>query len=245
MASPAPPSLHQPAGRLARPGEERHPALAQPLAHPRGAGDEPALVEPDQAAIGAEVGQLGDLGEHVDELLEPRGQLSEDLVQAAAAGAGAGAFLGQRAVRPLAHGDVVVDPGRRAGQRVSEEAGDPQGGVAQPAELPGPRGAPQGKGEPRSKERAPEPATAMALALARLVATPKLPKRIPSVLSAEEINGFLDSLARGDLAKPAADAEAKHRHRPGAPEDETRLLLKRDRIATLLPQRQRVPACLP
>jgi integrase/recombinase XerC len=64
---------------------------------------------------------------------------------------------------------------------------------------------------------------------ARLVATPKLPKRIPSVLSAEEINGFLDSLARGDLAKPAADSEAKHRHRPGAPEDETRLLLKRDR----------------
>src|SRR5260370_14004279 len=30
---------------------------------------------------------------------------------------------------------------------------------------------------------------------ARLVATPKLPKRVPAVLSAEEMNGFLDQLA--------------------------------------------------
>src|SRR5256714_13156438 len=30
---------------------------------------------------------------------------------------------------------------------------------------------------------------------ARLVATPKLPKRIPSILSAEEMNGFLNQLA--------------------------------------------------
>jgi integrase/recombinase XerC len=64
---------------------------------------------------------------------------------------------------------------------------------------------------------------------ARLVATPKLPKRVPSVLTAEEINGFLDSLARGDLTKSAEAADQPHRHRPGAPEDETRLLLKRDR----------------
>jgi integrase/recombinase XerC len=59
---------------------------------------------------------------------------------------------------------------------------------------------------------------------ARLVATPKLPKRIPSVLSAEEMNLFLDQMAR---MEPAA-ADEKHR-RPGASEDESRLLLKRDR----------------
>lgn len=63
---------------------------------------------------------------------------------------------------------------------------------------------------------------------ARLVATPKLPKRIPSVLTAEEINNFLDSLARGDLA-PTEEKDQPHRHRPGAPDDESRLLLKRDR----------------
>src|SRR5437588_10417131 len=44
---------------------------------------------------------------------------------------------------------------------------------------------------------------------ARLVPTPKLPKRIPSVLSAEEMNGFLNHLAgmaqeRGDGRNPAA-----------------------------------------
>jgi len=38
---------------------------------------------------------------------------------------------------------------------------------------------------------------------ARLVPTPKLPKRIPSVLSAEEMNGFLNQLAR--MAQPAQD----------------------------------------
>ena len=36
---------------------------------------------------------------------------------------------------------------------------------------------------------------------ARLVATPKLPKRVPSILSAEEMNQFLDGLAAvGDAA---------------------------------------------
>src|SRR5947209_10653911 len=44
---------------------------------------------------------------------------------------------------------------------------------------------------------------------ARLVPTPKLPKRIPSVVSAEEMNGFLNHLAgmaqeRGDGRNPAA-----------------------------------------
>jgi len=38
---------------------------------------------------------------------------------------------------------------------------------------------------------------------ARLVPTPKLPKRIPSVLSAEEMNGFLNQLA---AARPSAGA---------------------------------------
>src|ERR1700726_4982754 len=37
---------------------------------------------------------------------------------------------------------------------------------------------------------------------ARLVATPKLPKRIPSVLSAEDLNTFLD----GVVARPAASS---------------------------------------
>ena len=39
---------------------------------------------------------------------------------------------------------------------------------------------------------------------ARLVPTPKLPKRIPSILSAEEINGFLNQLADTHQEKPQA-----------------------------------------
>jgi integrase/recombinase XerC len=42
---------------------------------------------------------------------------------------------------------------------------------------------------------------------ARLVPTPKLPKRIPSVLSAEEMNGFLNQLAEMSPA-PGTDGEA-------------------------------------
>jgi integrase/recombinase XerC len=57
---------------------------------------------------------------------------------------------------------------------------------------------------------------------ARLVATPKLPKRIPSVLSAEDLNAFLD----GVVARPATTSS--ERKRPGAP-SESRLLVKRDR----------------
>jgi integrase/recombinase XerC len=57
---------------------------------------------------------------------------------------------------------------------------------------------------------------------ARLVATPKLPKRIPSVLSAEDLNAFLD----GVVARPATTS-SEHK-RPGAP-SESRLLVKRDR----------------
>jgi integrase/recombinase XerC len=55
---------------------------------------------------------------------------------------------------------------------------------------------------------------------ARLVPTPKLPKRIPSVLSAEEMNGFLNQLA-GDGHRPAGG-------RKPAPDD-AGLLVRRDR----------------
>ncbi len=41
---------------------------------------------------------------------------------------------------------------------------------------------------------------------ARLVPTPKLPKRIPSVLSAEEMNGFLNQLGR--VGQAAAETQA-------------------------------------
>src|ERR1700719_210579 len=44
---------------------------------------------------------------------------------------------------------------------------------------------------------------------ARLVPTPKLPKRIPSVLSAEEMNGFLNGLAA--IGAPTAGAPARQR----------------------------------
>src|SRR5216684_1383002 len=57
---------------------------------------------------------------------------------------------------------------------------------------------------------------------ARLVATPKLPKRIPSVLSAEDLNAFLDGIVVGPVA------DSGRRKRSGA-SDENRLLVKRDR----------------
>src|SRR6266404_2366695 len=68
---------------------------------------------------------------------------------------------------------------------------------------------------------------------ARLVPTPKLPKRIPSVLSAEEMNGFLNQLAAP--AKPGSDIRLPSRLAlatgPGkrASSDEEGLFLKRDR----------------
>jgi integrase/recombinase XerC len=74
---------------------------------------------------------------------------------------------------------------------------------------------------------------------ARLVATPKLPKRVPAVLSAEEMNGFLNQLSPR-VKSPASGAglkgrrdttEAEAAKRPGSalgiPED--RLMLPRDR----------------
>ncbi len=72
---------------------------------------------------------------------------------------------------------------------------------------------------------------------ARLVATPKLPKRVPSVLTAEDINNFLDQLARLPSSNEPAEprvreqksaAQTPLRRRPGAEEDEARLLLRRD-----------------
>ena len=55
---------------------------------------------------------------------------------------------------------------------------------------------------------------------ARLVATPKLPTRVPAVLSAEEMNAFLDTLAGGRAAPPA---------RPSKSGRDAGLLLQRDR----------------
>ncbi len=67
---------------------------------------------------------------------------------------------------------------------------------------------------------------------ARLVATPKLPKRVPSTLSAEEMNVFLDQLAQMDRyishsGKPHANRRAGLR---GSKDDgDVKLLLRRDR----------------
>ena len=69
----------------------------------------------------------------------------------------------------------------------------------------------------------------------RLVPTPKLPKRVPSVMSAEEMNAFLNQLATLGSSTSAATRAANHI--PGRtegtaavsrPQDET-LLLRRDR----------------
>jgi integrase/recombinase XerC len=67
---------------------------------------------------------------------------------------------------------------------------------------------------------------------ARLVPTPKLPKRIPSVLSAEEMNGFLNELAATALAAAGGSLPAKKDHARGAQDKKTAaegLLLRRDR----------------
>jgi integrase/recombinase XerC len=72
---------------------------------------------------------------------------------------------------------------------------------------------------------------------ARLVPTPKLPKRIPSVLSAEEMNGFLDQLADMGPATgsggepPKRSARVKSNASPGKPDklQDEGLMLRRDR----------------
>jgi integrase/recombinase XerC len=72
---------------------------------------------------------------------------------------------------------------------------------------------------------------------ARLVPTPKLPKRIPSVLSAEEMNGFLNQLAEmgpsfgagGKVPKKHARANANASQARLARVEDEGLLLRRDR----------------
>jgi len=76
---------------------------------------------------------------------------------------------------------------------------------------------------------------------ARLVPTPKLPKRIPSVLSAEEMNGFLDALggtiqataespgSRKGRLPPVASAALPAAKRGRGARMEEGLLLRRDR----------------
>jgi len=60
---------------------------------------------------------------------------------------------------------------------------------------------------------------------AKLVSTPKLPKRVPRVLTAEEMNSFLDQMATGN---PGATSDANARPRRRASK-QAGLLLKRDR----------------
>jgi integrase/recombinase XerC len=60
---------------------------------------------------------------------------------------------------------------------------------------------------------------------ARLVKTPKLPKRVPRVLTAEELNDFLDSLGR----KKAAKGSQRKRPPTARSEQEAKVILKRDR----------------
>jgi integrase/recombinase XerC len=72
---------------------------------------------------------------------------------------------------------------------------------------------------------------------ARLVPTPKLPKRIPAVLSAEEMNGFLNQLAT--MGQPSSELRPSSKNRPQLParastkrtprSADEGLLLRRDR----------------
>lgn len=56
---------------------------------------------------------------------------------------------------------------------------------------------------------------------ARTVSTPKLPKRIPAVLSAEDLNAFLDGVVAGP--------KRAGRRRNGGMHDDSHLMVKRDR----------------
>src|ERR1700730_14041977 len=59
---------------------------------------------------------------------------------------------------------------------------------------------------------------------ARLVATPKLPRRVPSILSAEEMNQFLNGLATVQKSRPKRASA-----RTSEAEQDAALLLPRDR----------------
>jgi integrase/recombinase XerC len=60
---------------------------------------------------------------------------------------------------------------------------------------------------------------------ARLVNAPKLPKRVPRVMSVDEMGAMLDQLLSG----PPTDATPRKRRRTPRAEEEARLMLKRDR----------------
>lgn len=61
---------------------------------------------------------------------------------------------------------------------------------------------------------------------ARLIATPKLPRRIPEIPTAEEMNGFLDEMARGGLT---ATPKSGRKKRGAQMKAEVKILWKRDR----------------
>src|SRR6202021_3661460 len=60
---------------------------------------------------------------------------------------------------------------------------------------------------------------------ARLVSTPKLPKRVPRVIHAEEMNGFLDNILGGSPAAAKDKGPARQRKKQG----DAKIMLKRDR----------------
>ena len=60
---------------------------------------------------------------------------------------------------------------------------------------------------------------------ARLVSTPKLPKRVPRVITAEEMNGFLDNILDGSPAAAKDKGPARQRKKQG----DAKIMLKRDR----------------
>jgi integrase/recombinase XerC len=59
---------------------------------------------------------------------------------------------------------------------------------------------------------------------ARLVSTPKLPKRVPRVLTAEEMNGFLDNILGGVATSKRNRPASAHKK-----QDDAKIMLKRDR----------------
>ncbi len=61
---------------------------------------------------------------------------------------------------------------------------------------------------------------------ARLVSTPKLPKRVPRVLTAEEMSGFLDNILSGSPATAQHQRPARPRKKQ---QDDAKIMLKRDR----------------
>jgi integrase/recombinase XerC len=64
---------------------------------------------------------------------------------------------------------------------------------------------------------------------ARLISTPKLPKRIPRVQTAEEISNFLDGLPGGSAGPPVAMRRGRGRKSSGQIVAEEKLVPRRDR----------------